>query len=153
MTAVRNSDRWRDVWERQISDEEVGLLREVMKEVVKSELGRDTICSLAGIQPHDLKNFLADHRPRYLSGLRMLHYVVNWKASNASAGLKKKLKRLEEIARRISIFDPDEDFLYRHLERLGIVKEDDCRRICTQLAGNYDFYRLSRRPEIGRAHV
>ena len=152
----RTLRRWHDVWQRRVSADEVGLLREVIRDVIAMGRSATAIAEEADVHPHDVRNFLAKPvRPGHWPGLRMLRFAANLANDGTflPVELAAKVDRLREIASRLSIFEPDDDLFFRHLQRLDVTSERGCQQLCAQLAGHYYSHRLSRNPNrIIRSH-
>lgn len=152
----RSPGRWRDAWER-IDSKDVETLREVMREIAQIRKPRDLLCAEIGINDHDLRNFLSAKRPRprHWAGLRMLRYAIDDHPGRGhlSSDTQNKIGILKGLATNLYFFEPEEDYFFKHLQRLKVTSETQCRRMCEQMAGSYYSHRLSRRPGyIIRSH-
>jgi hypothetical protein len=125
-------------------------MREVIKWALNTSWGYETIAMEADVHEHDVRNLLnTDHRPKHWAGLRMLWFAARLKTTGSakpSEHILAKIEMLEAITRDLAVFEPDTDFFFRHLQRLGVVTERDCQGVCKRIAGHYYSHRLSRNP-------
>lgn len=146
---------WREVWDKQVDDEAVGMLRDAIR-AISTIVPRKVICAEAEIHDYDLKNLLSPkaHRPGHWTGLKLLRFVSEWiPPAHFDKADVNRINKVKELARRNAAFDPDEDFLFDHLHRLKLLNSDDCKSMCDSIAGDYYSHRLSRRSNhIIRSH-
>ena len=150
--------RWRDAWAK-VTDSEIEQLRSVIAWVVHSHKSSTVrLAEEADVHPHDVRNFLAGtgSRPGHRPGLRMLWFAARLEQDPSPAKpeeIKSKIRALSDVAKRLAVFEPDDDYFFRHLQRLGVIDEQDCKDICEKISGHYYSHRLSRNTgKIIRSH-
>jgi hypothetical protein len=156
--ADRVRRRWRAAWEH-VSNVEVDALRDVVAWAEAGPWPAHRLAEEADVHPYDIRNFIAGSghtRPRHGPGLRMLWFVTESLKQDPAvkpADILTKIELLSATAGRLAIFEPDSDYFFHHLQRLGLVNEESCRNTCERISGQYYSHRLSRHPgKIIRSH-
>jgi hypothetical protein len=148
------ADRLAKMWQA-VTREEVTRLRQVLAEFVDRG-SRRNICEDAGVHEHDLRNFLSgkSNRPKFRAGLRLLAYVAVRPDDDLDRGTRASVRALRKAMQRVTVFDPDEDYLFKHTRRLKLVDASACERIAAQIQGQYYMYRLSpTKEQVLRSHL
>jgi hypothetical protein len=148
--------RWRNAWD-DVTSGEIDALRDVIGWFEEHQFSALRLANEADVHPHDIRNFLSGTtRPGHRPGLRMLWFAAQLQQDASSTrpeSIKAKIKILSDAARRLAVFEPDDDYFFRHLQRLGMIDEQDCKDICERISGHYYSHRLSRNPgKIIRSH-
>lgn len=154
--ADRIRRRWQNAW-GQVTAAEIDALRAVI--AWAEDAGPWPINRLAeeaDVHPHDVRNFLAgSRRPRHGPGLRMLWFAARLKQSAfpKPAEIQAGIETLSRATDRLATFEPDNDYFFRHLQRLDLMDEEKCKAVCADISGHYYSHRLSRNPgNIIRSH-
>lgn len=153
--ADRIPGRWQKAW-NSIDGLQVDELRDVIRWAEAGPWPADRLAEEAGIHAYDIRNFLGGARSGHRPGLRLLWFVGRLRQQSLAAvpeDIRSKIDRLGKIVDRFSDFEPDDDYFFRHLQRLEVSTEDRCRALCRRLSGQYYSHRLSRNPgKIIRSH-
>ena len=153
--ADRVRRRWRSAWD-QVTPSEISALRDVI-EWAEAQFSVLPLAEEADVHAHDIRNFLGGTaRPGHRPGLRMLWFAAGLEQDTSRPkpeDIQAKIKTLSSVARRLAVFEPDDDYFFRHLQRLGMIDETECKDICERISGHYYSHRLSRNPgKIIRSH-
>jgi hypothetical protein len=152
--ADRVRRRWRNAW-AQVTPAELDALREVIK-WAEAQFSVARVAEEADVHAHNVRNFLGGTYPGHRPGLRLLWFGAELEKDTSTAKpeeVQAKIKIVVSATRRLAIFEPDDDYFFRHLQRLGLLDETICKDICNGIAGDYYSHRLSRnRGHIIRSH-
>ena len=143
-----------DAWKK-ISQDEIDALRRIIRGLEKSA-DSTSICDQAAIHSYDLRNFLAEksRRPRPKTGVRLMAFAARKSKNDIPSDLHKDYDTMKEAARRIFEFDADDDFFFRHINRLRVMDARLCKEVVKAIHGNYYMYRMSAEPNmVLRSHV
>jgi len=125
---------------RKITRDEIEALRRLMK-ALEANSDRQAICEDAAVHPHDLKNFISGNskRPKARMGVRLMAYAARYEETALSTGTpdlsystEQKIadyKVVKQAARGIFEFDADDDFFFRHIDKLKVMDAQECEQI------------------------
>jgi hypothetical protein len=130
-------------WEK-VSERHVRILSKLIAHL-STRYKPASICEDAGIHPYDLNNLLSGSttRPRAQVGVRLLAYIARFLKTDFPFELQEDYNQLYLLAGSLFEFDANDDYLFRHLEKMKLMTVNDCKRVAKGAYGTYYMYRMS----------